>query len=83
MLNTWTDVATVWASIRHQSGVSAIKSGMDTSSVKASIRILRRSGISAGMRAVHDGTVYDIEAVLPDEYNIHLDLVVQANNATS
>jgi len=75
MIATWAEVATVWASIKHVSGISAIKSGMDTSSVKASIRILRRTGVNAGMRVVHGTTVYDIQAVLPDEKNIHLDLV--------
>ena len=35
----WTDVATVWASVRHVSGLEAIKSGADVSVVKVSVRI--------------------------------------------
>ena len=62
----WTDVATVWASIRHLSGVEAIKADAVTSTVKASIRIRYRSGLNAGMRVVHDAQVYSIEAVMPD-----------------
>lgn len=83
MVNSWATFATVWASIRHQSGISAIKSGMDSSEVKASIRILRLNNVNAGMRVVHGTTVYDIQAVLPDEKNVHLDLVCVAINAES
>lgn len=62
----WTDVATVWASIRHLSGVEAIKADAAVSTVRASIRIRWRTGLNAGMRVVHDAQVYSIEAVLPD-----------------
>ena len=62
----WTDVALVWASIRHLSGVEAIKADAVTSTVKASIRIRYRTGLNAGMRVVHGAQVYSIEAVLPD-----------------
>ena len=62
----WTDVATVWASIRHLSGVESIKADAAVSAVKASIRIRWRTGLNAGMRVVHGLRVYSIEAVLPD-----------------
>lgn len=83
MVNTWATFATVWASIKHQSGASAIKSDGDTSSVKASIRILRLAGVNAGMRVVYGTTVYAIEAVLPDEKNIYLDLIGVSVNVES
>lgn len=83
MVNTWATFATVWASIRHQSGTSAIKSDSDTSRVKASIRILRLDGVNAGMRVVYGSTVYAIEAVLPDEKNIHMDLIGVSVNVES
>lgn len=66
-VQTWADVATVWAHIRHLSGVESIKADADTSVVKASIRIRRMTGIDAGMRVYHGATVYEIKAVLPDE----------------
>lgn len=66
-VQTWADVATVWAHIRHLSGVESIKADADTSVVKASIRIRRMTGIDAGMRVYHGSTVYEIKAVLPDE----------------
>ena len=62
----WTDVATLWASIRHLSGVESIKADAAVSTVRASIRIRWRPGLNAGMRVVHGAQVYGIEAVLPD-----------------
>lgn len=77
-VESWVPVATVWATIRHVSGLSAIKSGADVSVVKASIRINWRTGIDASMRVMHGATVYDIEAVLPDEAGRkHVDLVCE------
>lgn len=74
--DSWTDVVTVWANIRHQSGSESIKSDKPTSEVRASIRIRWRTGIDAGMRVLHGSTVYSIDAVLPDAVGrVHLDLV--------
>lgn len=74
----WTDVATVWANIRHLSGTEAIKADAPTSTVRASIRIRYRAGVDAGMRVLHGSTAYDIQAVLPDEIGRrHIDLVCE------
>lgn len=62
----WTEVARLWAEIKHQSGIGAIRAGAETSALKVSIKIWRRAGINAGMQIVHDGVAYSIEAVLPD-----------------
>lgn len=74
----WTDVATVWADIRHKSGLEAIKAGAPVSTVQASIRIRYRAGVTAGMRVVHNLVAYEIKAVMEDvagrEY---LDLVCE------
>lgn len=78
-VETWTTVATVWAHIRHPSGIEKIKSDADISIVKASIRIRYRTGIDAGMRVVHGATTYGIEAVLPDVAGKqHVDLICEA-----
>lgn len=75
---TWTDVATVWGDVRHQSGLQTIKSGADVSIISASIRIRRRTDVTAGMRALVDGKVYDILAILDDVGGrVFSDLVVQ------
>lgn len=62
----WTDVATVWADIRMNSGLEAIKAGAPVSVVAASIRIRYRAGVNAGMRVVHNLVAYEIKAVMPD-----------------
>lgn len=77
-IQTWTDVARVWANIRHLSGSETIKAGAETSITKASIRIRYRTDINSGMRVYHGSTVYEIKAVLPDEESRdRLDLVCE------
>lgn len=63
----WVDVATVYANIKHQSGSESIRADKDTSIVKVSIQIQKRSGVTAGMRVLYGSTAYQITAVLPDE----------------
>lgn len=65
----WSTVADVWANIRHMNGIEMIRAGEETSIVRASIRIRRRSGVNASMRVTDlaTGTDYQIKAVLPDE----------------
>ena len=65
-VETWTTVAELWADIRYQRGLEAIKAGADISVVGASIRIRYRTGIDAGMRVTHGADVFNIQAVLPD-----------------
>ena len=70
----WTDHVSVWANVRHQSGSESIRSGADTSIVRASIRIRWRSDVTAAMRVIHMGAVYEIEAVLPSQKRDFVDL---------
>lgn len=81
-VETWVDIATVWASILHQKGIEAIKSGANTSIVHASLRIRYRVGVTAAMRAHHGATVYQIKAVLPHGKE-HIDLVCEVINVAS
>ena len=71
----WEDVAKVWSNVRHQSGSESIRAGADVSIVRASIRIRFRSDITAGMRVLYSGQVFDIEAPLPSADRKHVDLV--------
>lgn len=75
-IESWTLVAAVWASIKNQSGLSAIKAESDVSVVKTSIRIRHRT-VDSGMRVVHGADIYDIRAVLPDGKKQYVDLVCQ------
>lgn len=63
----WEPLATVWAHVRHLSGLETIKAGAEAAVGKASIRIRYRTDITAAMRVVLGGTTYQITAVLPDE----------------
>lgn len=74
----WASFAVVWASIKHPSGLQAIKASADVSTVHASIRIRYRAGIDASMRVVHGADIYDIRAVLTNRPAGYIDLVCEA-----
>lgn len=65
-VNTWQDVATLFADIRYKSGLEAIRGDSLASIKQASIRIRYRQGVNAGMRFVYNLQPYRIVAVLPD-----------------
>ncbi|HEV2612538.1 MAG TPA: phage head closure protein [Noviherbaspirillum sp.] len=62
----WAEFAKVWADPRGLNGLESIKANAPTSTVKISRRIPYRTGITAGMRVLSNGVLYDIAAVLPD-----------------
>lgn len=66
-VDTWEDVATVWANIRNLRGAEAIRADKEVSTVQTSIRIRKRTDVTAAMRVVYGSTTYEIKAVLPDE----------------
>lgn len=87
---TWSTVATVWADIRSQSGLSSIRSerpvaDQAVSETAYSIRIRWRTGITAAMRAEETSggvtRIFDIRQVIEDvagrEY---IDLVCTIGN---
>lgn len=75
---TWSTLATVWANVRHLSGIEAIKADAQTSLIRASIRIRRRTDVTPAMRVVLGTITYQINAVLPDEgAGDHVDLVCE------
>lgn len=61
----WSDVALLWADVRHMGGLETLKSDAPVSIVKASIRIRYRVGVNAGMRVLLGAAVYRVEAVIP------------------
>lgn len=74
----WEPYATVWANIRHLSGLETIKAGAESAIGRASIRIRYRRDLTTAMRARHGDTVYAITAVLPDEQRReHVDLTCE------
>jgi SPP1 family predicted phage head-tail adaptor len=77
-VQTWSALATVFANIKHLSGLETIKGGAETSAAKVSIRIGYRADVTAAMRVLDGSTAYEIKAVLPDrEGKKHTDLACQ------
>lgn len=78
VVKSWVTICQPYADIRHSSGLESVRSDSVTSTVKASIRIRYRDGITAGMRVVHGTLVYNINAVLPDlQQRLYVDLVCE------
>lgn len=63
----WQSVTTVWASIEPLSAREFIAAGATQASVTTRITIRFRDGVTAQMRAVSRGKIYNIEGVLPDD----------------
>lgn len=80
--DTWTTLATVWAHIKAPAGAAAaerVSADRETSTAAYSIRIRYRTDITAGMRAVHGSTTFDIVQVVVDmARREHCDLVCVA-----
>ena len=77
-IQSWENVATLWASVLTQTGRESIKSDRPVSEVMASIRIRWRTDIVADMQAMLGTSIYDIKAIIPDERNrAHVDLVCE------
>lgn len=68
-LDVWTDVATVWANVKGQTGLGAIKDvqGNVSSSIsRYSFRIRFRAGLDAGMRVIYNAVPFDVTQVRMD-----------------
>jgi SPP1 family predicted phage head-tail adaptor len=76
-LNTWVNVATVHADVRHLRGLESLRADATASTVKASFRIRHRTGIDAGMRILWGTEIYNIVAVLPQGRREVIDLTCE------
>jgi SPP1 family predicted phage head-tail adaptor len=63
-VETWTEVATVWADIRDITGKEFVSAQATQNPVQTKITIRYRAGILPAMRVVHGSDTYNIEAVL-------------------
>ncbi len=75
-VTTWSELAQVWADIRHMTGLQAIKADAQLSTVRASVRVRTRNDLAAGLRVVHGATVYEVRAVLKVNADL-MDLVCE------
>ncbi len=62
----WVTVAEVWAAIEPLSVREFMAAQSEQSKVSARITIRHRSDLSADMRILHNGKIYNIEGILPD-----------------
>lgn len=83
-VNTWVNVATVWANIKGETGMASIRKTLPRDGVAMSLdaysfRIRFLTGIVAGMRVVYEGATFDILQVRMDYAGrIWTDLVCEA-----
>lgn len=73
----------LWCDVRYPSGMQVIAAGGETSIVRASIVLLYREGIDAGMHVEAEGRMHEIESVAPDRRNNKLTLVAKVVNIKS
>lgn len=64
VVETWTDVATVRATVRDASGREYLAADAVQNKAKTKIIIRYRSDVAAEMRVAHGETLYNIETVL-------------------
>ena len=67
MVTTWVPVATVWAAVEPLSAREFLSAQAVQSDVSVRITVRYRPGITAAMRLLHDGKVYNITGVLADK----------------
>ena len=77
---TWSDFATAWASIRRTGAREQYLSGSnrEQASANAVFRIRYRDDLTADMRLLHDGSIFDILGVEEVGRRRHLDITTQA-----
>lgn len=58
----WVDLGVFWADVRHLTGSETLRSGADTSLLRASIRMWYRPEVGASSRVVHNGVIYAVKS---------------------
>ncbi|MDX7992960.1 phage head closure protein [Xenorhabdus littoralis] len=72
---SWQDIATVWAEVKHISGRELLAAGAALAETTVRVWLRYRSDVSPASRMVFRGQVYDIQAVIPDPKRIQLELL--------
>ena len=73
----WTDLATVWASVRPQTATERFRneSNISQASNTTAFRVRWRSDLDETMRVLHEGHEWDIEGIIEVGRRRFLDLV--------
>ncbi|MFT0532435.1 phage head closure protein [Castellaniella hirudinis] len=78
IIDIWVDIATAWAWIKTQSGMSTISNGVAISLTHYSFRIRYRTDVDVGMRVFYNGVSFDIQYIAHDlAHHEWTDLVCQ------
>lgn len=64
---SWTDIATVWASIEPLSGREYFAAKQVNSEISAKITIRYRKGINSAMRVLFGGRIFEVQSVTNPE----------------
>lgn len=76
----WGEVRQIWAEITLPTGRTQVAAQQIQNVVTAEIRCRPASDLVAGLRLVHKGTTYKIEAALPDNDNSMLRLLCSSES---
>ena len=80
---TWSDIATVWGRVEPLAGAERLQAMQLESRVSHRVTIRNRTGVSAGMRLVHNGRALNIRTVIdPDARKHWLELMCEEGVAT-
>jgi SPP1 family predicted phage head-tail adaptor len=75
-VQTWSDVATIWASVEPVQGREFWAQQQVQSEVTTRVRIRYREGVTASMRVLYGSRVYDIRSVIdPKERHEEMQLM--------
>lgn len=74
----WSDLVTVWAGIKFQTGAEVLRAGLPVSTVRISALVRERSDIDNTMRLSHKDKLYDIRSVLPSDDRRFMFLVCES-----
>lgn len=75
----WVTVKRVWANVRFERGMEAIRNDKDTTIKRASMRIRKRDDIDESMRVIFRRDTFNIHSILPvDNDRTYMDLVVES-----
>lgn len=77
-IESWTDVGTIWADVRFQTGAEVLRANAEVAIKRASIRIRTRSDVDTAMRARYQGEEFEVKSALPDVDRSFTFLVVES-----
>lgn len=82
-IDTWTEYALVWGSVRQLTGKETITSGTQVDTGTASIRIRYRTDVNNGDRAIAQNHIFNISSVLPNVATREFTDIVVTENANN